>query len=150
MSILKFLPMTSVSGLGTCRRCMRISFAFAVGSVTVFWVAHTMMGRSGVITGLGVAALGFSLLWLAHLVAFAWRSAVFRPTAPERVEQVGRRQFVAKFGKAFAFAALATALPLRRALAQNCIGPGQACVLNGTPCCAGYSCRGRFPNTTCQ
>jgi len=150
MSLLKLLPMTSLSGLGTCGRCMRISFAFAVGSVAVFVMAYTMMGRSGVTTGLGVAALGFSLLWLAHLVAFAWRSSIFQPTAPGRVEPAERRQFVAKFAKTLAFAAVATALPNHRARAQNCIGPGQACVLNGTPCCGGYSCRGRFPNTTCQ
>ncbi|MHB1955018.1 MAG: hypothetical protein ACYCOU_14875 [Sulfobacillus sp.] len=150
MSISKFLPMTAISSLGTCRRCMRISFAFAGGSVAVFGVASTIMGRSGVSTALGVVALGFSLLWVAHLAAFAWRSTVFRQTAPDRVEPSERRRFFAQFSKAFAFAAVATALPLRRALAQNCIGPGETCILNGTPCCAGYSCRGRFPNTTCQ
>jgi len=33
---------------------------------------------------------------------------------------------------------------------QSCIQGGQACVLYGTPCCDPYTCRGRFPNTTCQ
>jgi hypothetical protein len=35
-------------------------------------------------------------------------------------------------------------------VAQNCIAKGQTCVLNGTPCCAGTSCQGNFPNTYCQ
>ena len=35
-------------------------------------------------------------------------------------------------------------------LADSCINQGYACVLNGTPCCAPYSCKGKFPNTYCQ
>lgn len=32
---------------------------------------------------------------------------------------------------------------------SGCIEKNRACVLNGTPCCAPYSCRGKFPNTYC-
>ena len=35
-------------------------------------------------------------------------------------------------------------------LASSCIESGLTCVLNGTPCCAPYECKGKFPNTTCQ
>lgn len=35
-------------------------------------------------------------------------------------------------------------------LAANCIDQGLTCVLNGTPCCGIYECKGKFPNTTCQ
>lgn len=35
-------------------------------------------------------------------------------------------------------------------LAANCIEQGLTCVLNGTPCCAPYECKGKFPNTTCK
>ena len=35
-------------------------------------------------------------------------------------------------------------------LAANCIEQGLICVLNGTPCCAPYECKGNFPNTTCK
>ena len=35
-------------------------------------------------------------------------------------------------------------------LADSCINQGYACVLNGTPCCAPYSCKGKFPNTYCK
>jgi hypothetical protein len=32
---------------------------------------------------------------------------------------------------------------------SGCIEKDHACVLNGTPCCAPYSCIGKFPNTYC-
>jgi hypothetical protein len=32
----------------------------------------------------------------------------------------------------------------------GCIEKDRACVLNGTPCCAPYSCKGKFPNTYCR
>jgi len=32
---------------------------------------------------------------------------------------------------------------------SGCIEKDHACVLNGTPCCASYSCTGKFPNTYC-
>lgn len=35
-------------------------------------------------------------------------------------------------------------------LAANCIEQGLTCVLKGTPCCAPYECKGKFPNTTCK
>jgi hypothetical protein len=33
---------------------------------------------------------------------------------------------------------------------DNCIEKGLQCTLNGTPCCAPYECKGKFPNTYCQ
>jgi hypothetical protein len=35
-------------------------------------------------------------------------------------------------------------------LGDNCIEQGLQCTLNGTPCCAPYNCKGKFPNTYCQ
>lgn len=35
-------------------------------------------------------------------------------------------------------------------LAANCIEKDLICILNGTPCCAPYKCKGKFPNTYCQ
>ena len=32
---------------------------------------------------------------------------------------------------------------------SGCIEKNRTCVLNGTPCCAPYSCTGKFPNTYC-
>jgi hypothetical protein len=36
------------------------------------------------------------------------------------------------------------------ALGANCIEKGLQCTLNGTACCAPYSCKGKFPNTYCK
>ena len=36
-------------------------------------------------------------------------------------------------------------------VAQSCIAHGGTCTLGGTPCCnSGDTCKGPFPNTTCQ
>ena len=35
-------------------------------------------------------------------------------------------------------------------LGASCIEKGLQCTLNGTPCCAPYECKGKFPNTYCQ
>jgi hypothetical protein len=32
----------------------------------------------------------------------------------------------------------------------SCIEKGLTCILTGTPCCAPYDCKGKFPNTYCQ
>ncbi len=32
----------------------------------------------------------------------------------------------------------------------QCVDPGQTCVIGGTPCCGSNTCKGEFPNTTCQ
>lgn len=32
----------------------------------------------------------------------------------------------------------------------NCIEKDLQCTLHGTPCCAPYTCQGKFPNTYCQ
>jgi hypothetical protein len=40
---------------------------------------------------------------------------------------------------------------LHTGAAQSCIAHGQTCTINGTPCCNSKdSCKGTFPNTTCQ
>lgn len=33
---------------------------------------------------------------------------------------------------------------------NSCIDQGLQCTLNGTPCCAPYTCEGKFPNTYCK
>lgn len=35
-------------------------------------------------------------------------------------------------------------------LGASCIEEGLQCTLHGTPCCAPYNCKGKFPNTYCQ
>ena len=41
-------------------------------------------------------------------------------------------------------------LPFTTELANSCIEKGLTCILNGTPCCSPYECKGKFPNTYCQ
>ena len=35
-------------------------------------------------------------------------------------------------------------------VANSCIEKGLICILNGTPCCSPYKCKGKFPNTYCK
>ncbi len=39
---------------------------------------------------------------------------------------------------------------IRMVALPECVDLGRACVLNGTPCCGTATCKGKFPNTTCQ
>jgi hypothetical protein len=40
---------------------------------------------------------------------------------------------------------------LHMRVAQSCIAHNQTCTINGTPCCnSSDTCKGTFPNTTCQ
>jgi hypothetical protein len=42
-------------------------------------------------------------------------------------------------------------LNLDNCLAFNgCIEKGKICIINGTACCAGTTCKGKFPNTYCN
>ncbi len=150
MSFSRYLPITSLNRLGTCRRCMRISFAFAAGSLGAAGLAYLSLGPSVAADAFAVAATGLTALWIAHLVAFSWRNANFEAADSSIADVVERRRFMLQFAKAFGAAALVTALPIVGARAQSCISKGAACVLNGTPCCPGASCRGKFPNTYCQ
>ena len=42
------------------------------------------------------------------------------------------------------------ALNINTVLGASCIEKDLQCTLNGTPCCAPYSCKGKFPNTYCK
>lgn len=56
------------------------------------------------------------------------------------------------FGE-FAIGSVSTGLDLvafNSVPAASCIEQGLTCILNGTPCCSPYECKGKFPNTTCQ
>ena len=41
-------------------------------------------------------------------------------------------------------------LPTAGVQYNACIEKDLTCVLNGTACCGPYTCKGKFPNTTCQ
>ena len=41
-------------------------------------------------------------------------------------------------------------VPVAGARYQSCIEQGLTCILNGSACCGTLTCKGKFPNTTCQ
>ncbi len=132
--------------LGQCRRCMRQAFMAAA----IAWIAAALAGWAFGRTPLMPLSLALAGaltgLWLSHLTAFAARAARAggEPLAPRRRAALG------VFARAFAFGAVVTAVPFATAFAEDCIAKGGVCVLNGTPCCAGTRCQGKFPNTSCQ
>ncbi len=128
--------------LGHCPRCMRQSFVIAV----IAWVcamAACAMARPVLTITFGILALGLSGLWLAHLATFAARvvvkvernadSATNDPASSRA--RMPRRQFFRTFAKAFTFAAIATAVSTRTALA--CVQPPIACTKHSDCTCSG-------------
>jgi len=106
---------------------MRSSFAAATVScvVALFAIAVTDWSLPSIVVA--VAALGLMALWLAHIVAFAFR-ATHRfvaegedEIAAESDRVSSRRRALLDFTQALAFAAAITSLPLpmAAALAQN-------------------------------
>ena len=124
--------------LGRCSRCMRQSCVFMLGS---WGLTIALMGASTsslvlhLVEAISVAA---TVLWLAHLVAFAART-VKGELSSEREATVRnasddpsippRRRFLFEFAKNFLLVAAATALPASAALAQT---KTQSCLT----CCA--------------
>ena len=122
-----------IGKLGWCPKCMRTSFAAAAtAAVLALTVTYASLDyRIVAISWIGAASL--IGLWIAHLSAFSVRTAIGIQTntstdvvlAGVNVFPVGvmfapRRAFISNLLKAFAFAALATALPGRYADAAPC------------------------------
>ena len=121
--ILARLGITAGHALGRCPLCIRAAFlssaiAWLIAGVTIAVSSPPVVAMAAV-----TAAVAFSILWVAHLTAFAVRAARCRvrtaaaPTAPSRLS---RRDLYPVFAKAFMFVAAATALPAlsTRALAD--------------------------------
>jgi hypothetical protein len=118
--------------LGHCSECMRTSLWAALAAWALF-MAACATAPSAIQTLSGLAALSLSGLWIAHLVAFAWKQAASAP-APAgdgeraaRIPSPSRRAFVPMFLRTLALAAAMTALPqaISSAFAQN--GPCDGC-----------------------
>lgn len=141
-----------IGKLGWCPRCMRTSFtAAAVAAVVASVVTYASPDFWTVaISWAGAASL--IGLWIAHLVAFSVRAAIGIQTnatpeialaganvVPVGVTFMPRRNFLSNLLKAFAFAALATALPGRFADAApckvvSCSDPKCRCVAPSSRC----------------
>jgi hypothetical protein len=118
--------------LGRCPKCMRSSFVFAAA----LWGAALGAGQFGAWRALAIALLAAALaagaLWLAHLAAYAFRSA-------DGVDPA-RRRAIPAFAKAFAIIAIATMAGPRIAFAF----PGQC--TRDDDCGVGWKCC----NTSCE
>jgi hypothetical protein len=115
--------------LGRCPTCMKTSFlAAAAAWLLALGVATQTSSAAGTVVWL--APVAFTMLWIAHLAAFAGRATrgAFQK-AQERDRRLGRpaatptrrsrRRFVLHFARTFAIAAVATSIPLRLQ-AQSC------------------------------
>lgn len=118
--------------LGGCMRCMRAALLTAIGA----WAAAVLLLWVGppIIPALAIAvASGATILWLAHIVAFAKRSA------DRRGFQAGRREFLAAFAHAFAWIGLATVFA---AMPRPARASGECPTTHPYPCGADYCCDG--------
>lgn len=113
--------------LGRCPRCMRIAFFMALAAIpTAALAAHFARFPFVAVAAWGVA-VALVLLWLAHLAAFAARSA--KGPGPLNSRAAGlaaanpssppRRQFISAFSKSFVLATVVAALPTRASFAQS-------------------------------
>jgi len=151
---------------------MRSSFIAAAVFVALALAATLATTDVWIVTSFWVVAISLLGLWVSHLAAFSLRAATgIRDNTKPGALQMGdspsqsgvtygpRRQFLSDLVKAFAFAALATALPSRYALAApctitscsdpkcKCVAPSPVCVTcparrqvgcapsNSVPCC---------------
>lgn len=137
-----------IGNLGVCRRCMHQSFVAALLAAAAAAVAWAWFGSSVAIAFLAAGALGLTLLWIAHVVAYAARTAI-RPRCAAHADAVAdpsRRTFLPAFVKTAAGVALATALPATLAMADcegDCNKYFKACMgdCSGAGClqkCASY------------
>jgi hypothetical protein len=131
--------------LGRCSKCMRQSFLAALGAAGLALALPLITAAPAVLLASTVAALGAAALWLAHLTAFALRSA-----AITREHQPKRRYALAFVRDLFVIAA-ATAVPFNAAFAQvpcrcpsnapkccyNYDGKNYVCAPSNAVCCAG-------------
>ena len=137
---------TALSKLGRCALCMRAAFLSAVAGIAAAIAASLLLPSSLALLSMALA-IGFVVLWLAHLAAYATRATRHSPPS-EAAPQHSRRQALAVFARAFMFVAVASAAPLLlrgAALAQSGC-PATAPYLCGSDwCCSGpayYFCQG--------
>ena len=132
--------------LGRCPRCMRKSFAAALGICAVAFVLAAFGAPRPIVTAVSVGAVSASGLWLAHVIAFALRASLPAPRAPEKPPAPAgsvrsRREIALEFARAAAFIALATAISSKAALA--CTQLPKACSANDdcecSKCCGDLS-----------
>jgi hypothetical protein len=102
--------------IGRCPRCMRLALTAALVGVAAAGTSWVTLGAREPTICLGAAAAALTVLWLAHLAAFAWRATAHVRIPDQeicgRTESIflSRRQLLARFGMSFIGAAAASAL----------------------------------------
>lgn len=138
----------SASYLGVCGKCMRQSFLAAFFAMLLATAVSLWVPWSQVAWAIDLVAVSLVLLWIMHLVAYAWRAAGHPGTAGGGAPDVSRRALVPAFARMFAAAALITALPEVASAAGCCnctlCRAGQVCCRTANGCCgcfpAGIKC----------
>ena len=149
---LPYFGITTISKMGRCRFCMRAAFVSAVStSILAFGILAVWPGA---VMGYGLAGVAAALLvlWLAHITAYAARTARCKVKTVTVLDNSlathTRRDLLPLFAKAFAFMVLATALPAlsRPAFADGCpaetpyeCGTNWCCAAAAIWYCGGYS-----------
>lgn len=147
--------------VGRCARCMRWSLRGAILGWCSVGVAQVLHVGTPIEEALLVWPACFSALWMLHITTYGARRAmatgeraessfVAEPHVPVGGPHVHRRRVLRTFAQGAALAVIASASLPSRARADDCVSQGQPCILYGTPCCGTYTCKGTFPNTTCQ
>lgn len=146
------LGITTLHKLGRCAFCMRAAFVSAAFVWLFAFLVQVVIPNRIVAVALMIAASALSILWLAHLTAYAVRSARCKVSTVTidvsgTVTKFSRRDLVPFFVRTFALAAVATVLPVLFTSAradEGCSGDTPyAC---GTQyCCSGsavWHCKG--------
>lgn len=116
--------------IGRCPKCMRTAFRFAAASWALAIVAALADAPAAPLRAALALALLLSLNWLVHIARYAARMTYAKYRTEQNLRRLvapsanahwpGRRQLLISFSKGLAFAALATAVSYRFAMAQSC------------------------------
>src|SRR5262245_57660666 len=98
-----------LANLGHCPYCMSKAFQATLIAWGVFFATLILGVPSSTVIWTELAAMGLTGLWIAHLIAFAFRASAAEYHSEQSTS--ARRGFLLSFGSAVAFAAVATATP---------------------------------------
>lgn len=126
--------------LGRCNRCIRKAFLTSLGA----WAAYALGLSAGLPDSLqavtGIAAIGLSALWLAHLTAHTLRTGL-RPSQGSS-DFTGRRETLGLMARALGIGVLAS-VPLALLPEKALAFCGQC--TKDADCGVGFSCKNTAP-----
>jgi hypothetical protein len=134
---LKILKKFTWAELGECSYCMRKAFQSGLLACGAWCGAFALGMPSSVLACTTLAAVALTVLWGAHLIAFAFKVSVAQHA--NDISVLSRRAFFWNFARAAAFATVGTALPASFASAPRRKRPNPGC---GCPCCCYGMCWG--------